>query len=205
MSKFESRIKELRLENGLTYAQLASEFGKSEGAIRAWESGRTNPDIDTVIALAKKFNVSTDYLLGTSDARKPENEALISDFGLTDESINTIRTWSTLKGEPQNDIDEHDDRSLLNVFNQAAASEYFTHVLHCLKALTNPHFVNPSASQWEGDPFATVHAQKDGRAQAALYEKMLYGFIDDMVQELRTETARAKIGMIDIFSDKRKR
>lgn len=67
MNKFESRIKELRLQKGLTYSQLASEFGKSEGAIRAWETGRTKPDADTLIKLAEYFECSTDYLLGLND------------------------------------------------------------------------------------------------------------------------------------------
>lgn len=204
MSKFESRIKELRLENGLTYSQLASEFGKSEGAIRAWESGRTNPDIDTVIALAKKFDVSTDYLLGASDARKPENVALITDLGLTDQSINAIRRLAKRNEIVQNDIDEHDERSLLDVFNQAAANKHLDFIMYYLKALTNPDLTNLSISQWEGEPYATISAKKSLNPKEVFYEKILYDLIDEMIMEIRTNAGRAKIGQIDIFSDERK-
>ena len=64
---FSERIKQLREENKLTTSELAALFKKSESAIRAWETDRTKPDVDTLIKIAEHFECTTDYLLGVSD------------------------------------------------------------------------------------------------------------------------------------------
>lgn len=91
MQEFKERIKILREKRGMSYSQFAALYDKSEGAIRAWETGRTKPDADTLIKISDDFNVSTDYLLGKSEAKTPENEAIISKLGISDEAIETIK------------------------------------------------------------------------------------------------------------------
>lgn len=91
MNDFKARIKQLRIEQGLNYSQLASIFNKTEGAIRAWESGRTKPDADTLIKISNYFEVSVDYLLGLRNTRNAENEAIVADLGLTEECIENIK------------------------------------------------------------------------------------------------------------------
>lgn len=71
--EFKNRFNQLRLENNLTLTQVASEFHKSESAVRAWEAGRTKPDADTLILLSKFFNCSTDFLLGLSESRNSKS------------------------------------------------------------------------------------------------------------------------------------
>ena len=61
------RIKELRLEKGLSQQALAKEIGVSQKAIDFWENGVNEPKASYIIALAAFFGVSTDYLLGVSD------------------------------------------------------------------------------------------------------------------------------------------
>ncbi len=67
MSKFSERLKELRLENGLTQIQLADEVGLSDAAIGLWENNKRVPNLDAVIVLAKYFKVSLDYIAGLED------------------------------------------------------------------------------------------------------------------------------------------
>ena len=67
MNKFSERLKELRLEKGLSQTQLAKETKLSQSAIGYWETSQRIPNADAVITLAKFFNVSTDYLLGVVD------------------------------------------------------------------------------------------------------------------------------------------
>jgi transcriptional regulator with XRE-family HTH domain len=67
--EFKEQIKKLRKSKDLTHTQLASILDKSEAAIRAWESGRTKPDADTIIRISEYFQCSTDFLLGLSDSR----------------------------------------------------------------------------------------------------------------------------------------
>ncbi|MDE6059742.1 MAG: helix-turn-helix domain-containing protein [Clostridia bacterium] len=67
MDKFMERLKELRTEKGFSQMELAKATGISAGAIGFWETGKRIPNALAIIALAKYFNVSTDYLLGVVD------------------------------------------------------------------------------------------------------------------------------------------
>lgn len=60
-------IRELRKEHGLTQTQLAKEISSSQDTISLWELGKSNPDLESVVKLAKLFNVTTDYLLGMKE------------------------------------------------------------------------------------------------------------------------------------------
>ena len=78
--KFKDRIKNLRFEKNMTQAQLASFAGKGEGAVRAWESGKAKPDVDTLIKLSEYFNCTTDYLLGLSEFKNSEYEEQMTEM-----------------------------------------------------------------------------------------------------------------------------
>ena len=67
MKIFATRLKELRNERNLSTTQLASEIKCSAMAISRWERDLQNPSIEVLVALAKFFNVSTDYLCGLED------------------------------------------------------------------------------------------------------------------------------------------
>lgn len=64
---FPERLKELRLEKGLSTRKLANEIGCSHIAISRWERGTQIPTIETLVTLALFFKVSADYLLGLED------------------------------------------------------------------------------------------------------------------------------------------
>ena len=67
--KFAERLKELRLEAGLTQKQLSIELqGKiDQSSIARWELGGRMPLLDAVAILAIYFGVSIDYLAGLED------------------------------------------------------------------------------------------------------------------------------------------
>ena len=67
MNKFAERLKELRIEKGITQAQLAIDTHLSTGAIAFWELNQRIPNANAIIVLARYFNVSCDYLLGETD------------------------------------------------------------------------------------------------------------------------------------------
>ncbi len=60
-------IKALRKEQGLSQRRLGELIGFSNQTVSFWESGRMEPNADTLVKLAKYFNVSIDYLLGLED------------------------------------------------------------------------------------------------------------------------------------------
>ena len=67
MNTFAERIKYLRAEKGIGQEDLAKELGVSCGAISFWENGLREPNMNRLIALAKYFHVSIDYLVGLTD------------------------------------------------------------------------------------------------------------------------------------------
>jgi len=62
-----TRIKELRLEKGISQAKLGKEIGVTDRTISNYETGRTEPDIDATAKLCKIFGVTAGYLLGIED------------------------------------------------------------------------------------------------------------------------------------------
>lgn len=67
MLKFSERLKELRIEKGLSQKQLAEDTNYSRSAIGHWENGTRIPTADVVFAFAKFFDTTADYLLGLTD------------------------------------------------------------------------------------------------------------------------------------------
>lgn len=65
---FQERLKELRKEDGITQKTLAQAIGITCDCIGFWKHGRSEPSIEFIIALAKYFGVTTDYLLGVADS-----------------------------------------------------------------------------------------------------------------------------------------
>lgn len=67
MKIFAERLKELRLEKGLSQEQLARATNLSQSAITYWEIEKRVPNANAVVILADFFGVTADYLLGRED------------------------------------------------------------------------------------------------------------------------------------------
>ena len=67
--KFNIRLKELRLEAGLTQKDLAKAIDVGRTTISEYESGKIVPKQEGLLKLANHFNVSVDYLTGVSNER----------------------------------------------------------------------------------------------------------------------------------------
>ncbi len=63
-NNFKDIFKELRQENEIGQVELAQKLGVSRGIISLWENGLREPNMSSLIAIAKFFNVSIDYLVG---------------------------------------------------------------------------------------------------------------------------------------------
>lgn len=66
-NKFSERLKELRLESGLSRQNLANKLNVSVRLLSYWENGERECSFDTLIMLSNILNCTTDYLLGKSD------------------------------------------------------------------------------------------------------------------------------------------
>lgn len=60
-------LKELRKSKNLTTTELAKLIHVSKRTIENYESGKTNPDYDTLKKLATFYNVTVDFVLGNEN------------------------------------------------------------------------------------------------------------------------------------------
>lgn len=62
------RIRLLREKCGKTQGEVCASLGLEQSTLANYEKSRRTPKVDIIIALAKFFHVSTDYLLGCADS-----------------------------------------------------------------------------------------------------------------------------------------
>ena len=69
--KIGERLAELRQDRGLTQREVAAQLHGSITGISSYERDMREPALDTLVDLARFFNVTTDYLLGLTDYSVP--------------------------------------------------------------------------------------------------------------------------------------
>ena len=67
MKEFAERLKDLRLEKGLSQRELAKLVNLSFSEINQWEREVRVPNGEAIVALAKFFGEPADYLLRVTD------------------------------------------------------------------------------------------------------------------------------------------
>ena len=65
------RIRDLREDNDLTQRQVADYLRIRQNTYSQYETGNRQIPVEALIALARLYETSTDYLLGLTDSRKP--------------------------------------------------------------------------------------------------------------------------------------
>ena len=88
----QERLKDLRVERGLTLEQLAEQTGLSKSALGSYEADDFK-DIShyALIKLAKYYGVTADYLLGQTETISYPN-ADLADLRLSDEMIDLLKS-----------------------------------------------------------------------------------------------------------------
>lgn len=61
---FGKKLKELRIERGLSQRELGKIFNVCNQTVSFWELGSREPDLDTLCTISNYFDVSVDFLLG---------------------------------------------------------------------------------------------------------------------------------------------
>ena len=87
--KYNERIKSLRQSKSITQSKLAKELSIAKTTLAAYEQGKSEPSINTILKLADFFNVSIDYLLGRTNIKSPNVEIsyMANYLGLSEKSI----------------------------------------------------------------------------------------------------------------------
>jgi transcriptional regulator with XRE-family HTH domain len=86
------RLKDLRVERGLNLEELSAQTGLSKSALGSYEA-EDGKDIShrSIVALARFYGVSADYLLGLTEIKNHPNAAL-DELHLSDEMIEVLKS-----------------------------------------------------------------------------------------------------------------
>jgi len=96
MSGLGERLRKLRLERKLTQREVAEQLGIGVSTLGMYEGGWREPDLDTLMKLARFYGVTTDYLVGVDDSElSPEDQlrrlgAYLRGSGATEEDVELI-------------------------------------------------------------------------------------------------------------------
>lgn len=91
------RLKELREQWRLSQDGLGMKINVSQSTISAYEIGERTPDLEALIAIAKFFDVSIDYLVGLSDVKQNIKQSDLSPDEI--DHLNTYRQLSNINRE----------------------------------------------------------------------------------------------------------
>jgi len=72
------RIKELRNQKGYTQKGIAQKLSVAQSTVAMWETGKREPDLDTVQKIADVFGVTVDRLLRDYGRQAPPNAETVS-------------------------------------------------------------------------------------------------------------------------------
>lgn len=89
------RLKELRLQHGMTQTQVGDVIGVSCVTIGRYEAGEREPSNAKISALADYFGVSIDYLMGRDESKDEK-----------DPSINELRRQEILEALSQEPLEK---------------------------------------------------------------------------------------------------
>ena len=74
MNKVATTIKVLRMEKGINQEQLAEQLHVTRQAVSSWETGKTQPDIETLKAIAEYFGVDLERLIYGREYKDPSGK-----------------------------------------------------------------------------------------------------------------------------------
>ena len=85
-------LKRFRERFKLTQKDIAITLNLFPQAYYRYESGRSTPQVDMIITLAKTYDVTTDYLLGLSNEPRPPK--------LDEKTLNLVRAMQAWQAQP---------------------------------------------------------------------------------------------------------
>lgn len=97
-----NRLREVRLATGLTQEEFAKPLGVSKTTYNNYETGRREPRSDFWMAVADKYNVTVDYLIGLSDdPRGTKKESPTDTLVLAGDEVSLVKIYRLCTKEDQ--------------------------------------------------------------------------------------------------------
>lgn len=99
-----NQIKAYRTKLGQTQAELASACNVKQNTVSAWETGRSEPDFESLKKMADIFNCSIDELLGQKEKPVVKDDRLNRKLELlNDENLQRMEDYVDLLLKTQGD------------------------------------------------------------------------------------------------------
>ena len=77
--EFNEKLHELRKSKGISLKELGAIVGVAESTMSLYESGKRQPDYETLLKLAEYYGVTVDYLLrGSEEEQLPEELVILN-------------------------------------------------------------------------------------------------------------------------------
>lgn len=197
------RIRSLRIKNSMTQKELSVHLKVSEVSIRNWELGTKNPSMLAIIALAKIFNVTTDYLLGVNIEPEKDNlllnqqeKTLLSNYRVLDnygrKAVDTLCVLEKSRVEAQR---KPKPEAKVISFEKKKPSRYI------------PRYTTPSAAGYsvplDGDDFEMIlvddNVPTDADFAVGIQGNSMYPYIKDGDTVYVKKDCELSIGDVGIF------
>lgn len=198
------RIQSLRIKCNMTQKELGELINVSVVSIGGWENGTRKPSAEAIVALAKSFNVSTDYLLGViinpekdSLLLSQQEKTLLSNYRLLDKhgrkAVDTICVIEKSRVETEGGESRIKKVSLSSVSKSSA--RYI------------PRYTTPSAAgssvPLDGDDFEMILVDEsvpsDADFAVGIQGNSMYPYIHDGDTVYVKKSTELSIGDVGIF------
>ena len=113
MNQLNHTLKKLRQDKGINQNQLAEQLHVTRQAVSNWETGKTQPDIETLTQLAELFEVSVEQLIYGLEYKKD-----------SEESNEWKRTWNWDRGRMHLSLTYYPERMVMLGMTLAAVVSY---------------------------------------------------------------------------------
>lgn len=186
MLTIQERIKDLRVEHGLTLQQLAEQTGLSASALGNYENDEFK-DIGhfAIVKLAKFYGVTTDYLLGLSETKK-HSTADINSLRLSDKTISLLQQ-GTINIPLLCEILESDGFGKLLADTEIYANGYATELIRSLNAYLDAGREQIIKQGKNISPDSILYALENVQIDEGEYfAKRIHDDMDIILKDLRT-------------------
>lgn len=125
LRSFGEKLKEIRLQYGLTQDKFADEMNVSLDTVKNWEQGYNYPSINMLTSISEYFKCDFDYLIGQQATPKKEFAHVADMIGISEEAA-ALLMKAKEQGNPITEVLSEliEDRVLLDNIYSCSTANY---------------------------------------------------------------------------------
>lgn len=177
-SAFPDILSDLISDSGKKLREIARESGIGVSQLSAYQSGKNEPNMSTLVKLSDYFNVSVDFLVGKSSAATYDTKVgYVRDFtGLTKTAIQEL-SWI------KDNYPEY--AAVFSVIIENSGFEYFLSLLYNRFLYSAPEYNVPPITKMEDGVWRMKNAQEFHKSLSASETKIQF---DNVVLNAKKKT-----------------